>query len=207
MDTVAKPSLAFFPGSPFARMARVMVREWNLPVEEIEYPFPPPPELFEITPLGQVPVLLIEGEAVFPSFLVLERLWAMAGHPAHAYRPDQDRQLLLTILQAGDALVAALYQGWAGLRPVGPNHIGYDPAKRHLARFRQSLAWFEARLPGRANQNELALSDLALACLLLWSEVRGGPGWQGHNGLELMVRRVEQRPSFVVTRPPPWRPA
>src|SRR5688572_23165989 len=110
-------------------MARVIVREWALPVEEIECPFPPPPEFFEKTPLGQVPVLLIDGVAVFPTLLVLERLWTMAGNPAHAYRPDQDRQVLLTILQAGDALVAALYQDWAGLRPVGPNHIGYDPGE------------------------------------------------------------------------------
>jgi glutathione S-transferase len=206
METVAKPVLAFFPGSPFARMARVIVREWALPVEEIECPFPPPPEFFEKTPLGQVPVLLIDGVAVFPTLLVLERLWAMAGNPPHAYRPDQDRQVLLTILQAGDALVAALYQDWAGLRPVGPNHIGYDPGERHLERFRQSLAWYEARVRGHENQKEPTLPDIALVCLLLWSQARGGPGWQGHNGLELVVRHLEERPSFAATRPPPWRP-
>ena len=198
--------LAFFPGSPFARMARVLVREWNLPVQEIEHSFPPPPELFEITPLGQVPVLLIEGEAVFPTILVLERLWAMAGNPQDVYRPEHDRQLLLTILQAGDALVAALYQGWSGLRMVGPNHIGYDPAERHLTRFRQSLTWFESRVPAYANQDEVALPEVALACLLLWSNARGGPNWEKHIHLVQMVQRMEKRPSFIATIPPTWRP-
>lgn len=188
-------------------MARVMVREWNLPVEEIEYPFPPPPELFELNPLGQVPVLRIGREAIFPTFLVLERLWEMAGRPERAYRPDQERQLLLTILQSGDALVAALYQGWAGLRPVGRNHIGYDPAERHLARFQHSLAWFEQRVAGLENrEGTVAVPEVAVACLLEWCHARGGPDWHMHKALADVVAGMEQRPSFLATRPHPWRP-
>jgi glutathione S-transferase len=188
-------------------MARVLVREWALQVQEVEYPFPPPPELFELNPLGQVPVLLIEGEAVFPTLLVMERLWAMAGRPEHAYQPERDRQLLLTILQAGDALVAALYQGWAGLEPLGRNHIGYDPADRHLERFRQALAWVGTKLLSRRMEGEVTLPDVALACLLLWSDARGGPSWRDHEGVRPVVLRLEQRPSFTMTRPPSWRPS
>ena len=73
--------LAYTPGSPFARMARVSIREWALAVEEVEVAFPPPPEIFAVNPLGQVPVLTVGGEAVFPTFLILERLWSMAGRP------------------------------------------------------------------------------------------------------------------------------
>jgi hypothetical protein len=35
--------LSYTPGCPFARMARVAIREWALPVEEAEVVFPPPP--------------------------------------------------------------------------------------------------------------------------------------------------------------------
>ena len=129
----AAPELLYFPSSPFARMARVLAREWRLDVTETEVPFPPPDGLFAATPLGQVPVLLADGVATFPTFEVLMRLWAMAGRPAGAYRPESERELLLTVLAAGDAVVAARYQRWAGLRNEAPNHIGYDPAERNLA--------------------------------------------------------------------------
>ena len=132
--TAAERRLLYFPGSPVARMARVLVREWRLPIEEREVRFPPPDELFESNPLGQVPVLVLGDERVFPTLIVLERLWALAGAPASAYAPEGERQLLLTTLQAGDALVAALYQRWAGLGPSGANSIGYDPGARNLAR-------------------------------------------------------------------------
>ena len=102
--------LAYTAGSPFSRMARVCIREWALPVEEAEVAFPPPPETFAVNPLGQVPLLTVGDEAVFPTLLILERLWSMAGRPRAAYDDARDRQVLVTLLQAGDALVAAYYQ-------------------------------------------------------------------------------------------------
>jgi glutathione S-transferase len=197
-------TLGYFPGSPFARMARVLAREWSLPVVEVEHRFPPPPELFDLNPLGQVPVLRIGEETVFPTFLVLERLWDMAGRPAGAYDPAHDRQLLLTILLAGDALVSALYQGWSGLGPVGTNHIGYDPAERHLDRFDSAIGWAQGRL--RAPPGQITLPDTALACLLLWSDARGGPAWSQHRGLVARIEALDVRPSFAATRPQDWRP-
>ena len=196
-------TLAYLPGSPFARMARVLVREWSLAVGEEEVPFPPPPGWFDVNPLGQVPVLRIGGETVFPTLLVLERLWDMAGRPEAAYRPERDRQRLLVTLQAGDALTAALYQGWTGLRPVAPNHIGYDPAQRNLDRFARTLAWLESRPRDAAG---IDLPDLALACLILWSEARGGPARPTHPQLDRVVERLERRPSFAATRPGAWSP-
>jgi hypothetical protein len=80
-------SLTFFPGSPFARIARILVAEWALPVEVVPAAFPGDDDLFEATPLGQVPALFPPGgEPVLTTFLVLEALWAMAGSPDSAYR-------------------------------------------------------------------------------------------------------------------------
>lgn len=195
-------TLAYFPGSPFARMARVLVREWALPVEERELPFPPPNALFDDTPLGQVPVLRIGEEALFPTLIVLERLWEMAGRPP-AYDPDRDRQRLLVTLQMGDALVAALYMGWSGLCPVAANHVGFDLRDRHLERVTRGLAWLE---PGVGAQEPVHLPDLALACLLLWSEARGGPAPPFGPRIDALLAALSQRPSFEATRPQPWRP-
>jgi glutathione S-transferase len=195
--------LIYTPGSPFARMARVLTREWRLPLAEIEVPFPPPEWVFELNPLGQVPALELGEERLFPTLVILERLWALAGSPASAYGPEAERQLLLAILQAGDALVAALYQRWAGLAPSGQNHIGYDPAERHLARFDAALGWIATG--GRLREG-VTLPSVAVACVLLWSDARGGPPWRDHEGLGALVERLAARESFRQTQPPPWRP-
>jgi glutathione S-transferase len=200
--TDAVPELAYFPGSPFARMARVLVREWALPVSEVAVPFPPPDWLCELSPLGQVPVLSVGDEGVFPTLFVLERLWRMAGAPREAYA-GPDRVVLVTVLAAGDALVAALYQRWAGLQPVGSNHVGYDPGERNLARFERVFGWLAARPRVREG---VTLPGVAVACIVLWSDARGGPAWWGHGRLDRLVAGLATRPSFRDTEPPPWRP-
>jgi glutathione S-transferase len=198
----AAASLAYFPGSPFARMARVLIREWRLGVSETELPFPPPAELFDLNPLGQVPVLVIRRERVFPTLMVLERHWTMAGAPAAAYGPEAERQTLLTVPQAGDALTAAFYQRWAGLGPVGANHVGYDPATRNLLRVAAVLDWLAAehcRLRGG-----VTLTGIALACPVLWADARDGLDWRRHARLKHVVDGLATRESFARTQPQPW---
>lgn len=203
MSMEATARLAYFPGSPFARMARVLVREWQLEIEETELPFPPPASLFDLNPLGQVPVLLLGDERLFPTLIVLERLWAMAGAPAAAYAPEKERQTLLTVLQAGDALVAAFYQRWAGLGPVGPNHAGHEPAERNLARVAAVLDWLAA---GSGDLRDgVTLTGVALACLVLWADARDGLDWRRHARLQDVVDALAARESFRQTIPQPWR--
>jgi len=56
-------------------MARVLVAEWSLPVTRTALAFPPDDALFEINPLGQVPVpIRDDGTSAFPSLVVLEDL-------------------------------------------------------------------------------------------------------------------------------------
>jgi len=198
--------LAVTPGSPFARMARVAIREWALPVEEVEVAFPPPAEVVALNPLGQVPVLSLEGEAIFPTLIILERLWTMAGLRDAAYDPARDRQLLATVLAAGDALVAASDQRWAGLGPVAPNTVGHDPAERHLAPVRATPDWLETNPRMTASGDGVTPPPIALACLMLWIEARGGLGWPVPPRLAETVAPLDRRESFRRTRPPAWRP-
>jgi len=196
--------LSIFLGSPFSRMAQVLVREWRLPVTEAELPsFPPAEAFFAENPLGQVPVLAIGGERLFPTLIVLERLWRMGGSPEEAYRPDAERQFLATLLGGGDALVAATYQRWAGLGPVGPNHVGFDPGARNLARFVAVLDWADEG--GRIREG-VTLPGVALACLLAWSGARGGPATRTSARIAEIVADLGERESFRETRPQPWLP-
>lgn len=197
--------LACFRGSPFARMARILILEWGLPVETDELAFPPPDDLFRLNPLGQVPVLtLADGSRRFPTLVVLEALWEMAGRPGRAYDPPGERQVLLTVLQAGDAIAAALYQDWAGLGPVGPNALGYDPGARHLARADSVFRWFDDR-GGETAPQDVRLTDVAAAAILLWAGARGAPR-SVPAGLAARVRALAARPSFRATEPQPWSP-
>jgi len=184
-------------------MARILVREWDLPVDEVQQTFPPDPALFDTNPLGQVPALILpDGRALYPTLIVLEHLWHMAGEPPEAYVPDRNRQRLLTVLQACDALVAARYLHWTGLRPAAPNMIGYDLADRHLARLDRVLDWLDADCP----EPGIALEPVAIAALLLWSDARDGPPWRHRARLAGLTDRLAARRSFRDTAPQPWPP-
>ena len=197
-----KDTLFYFQGSPFARMARVLVLEWSLPITCRELPFPPPEDLFDINPLGQVPVLsLSDGRNLAPTLIVLEHLASVAGH-----EDATDRQQLLTILLAGDALTSALYQDWSGLRPSARNAVGYDPAERNIERFNRVLDWADRRIEIGEFEGGISLPGIALACLLLWSDARGGPAWRRRKNLVALVDDLALRPSFVATAPQPWSP-
>ncbi len=201
MDT-GENRLLSFPNSPYGRIARVLVDEWRLPVREEMVPFAAPERVASLNPLGQVPVLVLDGAAIFPALPVFERLWSLAGEPADAYDPARERQVLTTVLGAGDALVGALYQRWAGLAPEGPNNLGFDPAARNFERVEAVLDWLA---DGRLREG-LTVVGATLASFLLWSDARGGPAWWGRPGLEALVAALDERASFRRTRPQLWRP-
>ncbi len=192
--------LTYFPGSPFARMCRVLIMELDLPVDLVEYEFPPGPEMFEINPLGQVPALILDRGTIFPTFLILEELWDIAGQPK-VYVPHRDRQVLMTLLQMGDAYVAACYQEWCGLRPVAHNAIGYDLGQRHLQRVSATLDWLNdtQRIP-----DGLSLTGIALSCICLWADARNGLDWRSRSKLGAIVEQLATRESFRRTTPVKW---
>jgi glutathione S-transferase len=195
--------LAYFPGSPFARICRVLILEWSLPVEPVEQTFPTGTEMFPFNPFGQVPALLRDdGTSLFPTFLILEELWQMAGGPAEAYGPG-DRQPLLVALQATDVHASMSYQKWTGLRPQAHNAIGFDLAERQRARVHTVLAWFERQAEAGVLRPGVTLPGVALACLCLWSDARERLDWR-HPHLARLVNDLAARDSFAQTGPQPW---
>ena len=203
--------LHYIDGSPFARMARVLILEHGLPVALHEITeFPPPEAYLAINPLGQVPVLVENGTSHFPTRIVLEVLLSKARGPGAVAtaigRPGRqigDEQILAVILAMGDALAAHHYAEWAGIGPVGRNRLGFDPAARNMTRVLATLDWLEARIgPEGFQPGVISVQDVALACLILWSESRGPIPWRDRPGIEAMVARLGQRPAFAATAPP-----
>jgi glutathione S-transferase len=205
--------LHFTPGSPFARIVRVLLRELRLECREVEIAFPPPVDHFILNPLGQVPALETAEGVKFPTRIIIDFLMALPRHESSSLAPAvrrnaqhwQDDQMLAVLLAMGDALAAIKYQSWAGLRPGGKNLLGFDPADRHTERVLQSLDWLEERatLSGFLPES-LSVQDVTLASFMLWTEARDGFAWCGRPKLEAIVARCAERPSFQATKPQPW---
>jgi glutathione S-transferase len=210
--------LHFIQGSPFARMARVLLREFDIEcVEEEIREFPPPASFFDINPLGQVPVLEDRGKRFFPTHVVLARILDVASETRStggvssklardAFHRD-DEQLLAVLLAMSDMLATAKYQIWAGLDAVQKNSLGFNPAERNIERVYRTLDWLETRATdGGFWPDAISIQDVVLTCIILWSEARGAIAWRGRPRLETIVERLARRPSFAATAPLPWSP-
>lgn len=206
MDKMEPAKLYYIDGSPFARLCRILIDEWQVPVQKVEVSFPLPDEFFVINPMGQVPVLETVGEAIFPTSQIVEQLWAMTVAATKPYLdPLADRQLLAIILGMGNFLVLANQQAWAGLEPVGENKLGFNPGERHQERVQRSLDWIEERADFWLTGKEPNVCDYALACLMLWTESRRPIEWRNRKKIADIVDRLKDRPSFSATVPAPWK--
>jgi glutathione S-transferase len=211
--------LHYLPGSPFARLFRVLAREHGLAMDDVELTaFLPPGSFFRLNPLGQVPVSESGGNAGIATLPALEAFFrdiarvpaGRAGLAPKLYRDGRhlhDLQTLQVILALGDLTVTSRYIDWTGLVPSGPNRIGFTITERTVARAAHALDWLQDRLerPAWFRNDGLSAQGVALAAVLLWSEARGGIGWAGHLGLDALVRSLAARASFADTAPPPWQ--
>jgi glutathione S-transferase len=205
--------LHYIDGSPFARIVRVLAREHAVSWKETEIvEFPPSENFLELNPLGQVPLLVANGQTYFPTRIVVDVLLsnvagAGARVAASVSRPDhrvEDEQNLAVILAMGDALAAHHYSRWAGMGPVERNQLGFDPAERNMVRVYRTLDWLEVRMGATGFQPDLvSVQDIALACFILWTESRGPIDWHGRPKIEALIEELETRPSFKKTVPRP----
>jgi glutathione S-transferase len=173
--------LSCLPGSPFARTARALVLEWDLPVVPVEMGFPGQDEMFEVSPHGQVPGLLIEtGAAVLPTLILLARLWRMAGGcPRRGNVIDRTAP-----------------------RPVGPNRIGVGRVRRTPERFGRTNGWRAAARLGE----RVTLPGVAAAGLVLRAGARGGGHGPLPDAVRTLVEALAGRPSLRQTMPQPRSP-
>jgi glutathione S-transferase len=204
------------PGSPFARMARISLRELRLDFHEsmIES-FPPPDDFFRLNPLGQVPVLEDGGHAYFPTMPVLRHIFGkagpVAGHPgsfaaalAREGSEEADLQVLDVLISFSDFVAATQYIKWSDMQPGHRNRLGFRTVDRNSDRIRNTLDWLEHQVSGDGFwPGIISAQDVVLACILLWTESRGPIEWRGRPGLERLVAKLRGRQSFRETEPPP----
>ncbi|MBL4750057.1 MAG: glutathione S-transferase family protein [Amylibacter sp.] len=204
MDRLEPAKLYYFDASPFARLCRVLIDEWHVPVQMIDVSYPLPDDFFKINPLGQVPTLKTIGETIFPTSQIVEQLWAMTEEAQEPFLdPLADRQLLAIILELSDFLVNAVHIEFAGLETVGENRLGFDMKERDFLRVQNGLDWLEDRAGTWLTGDEPNVCDYALTCLLLWSDSRRPITWRNRKNIADIVDRLAERPSFKSTVPAP----
>ena len=194
------------PGSPYARMVRMVLIEKGLEkrVEVItaqtrvaNSPY------YRINPSGRVPYLIREdGVGMEESAFICDYLDRLDGKPAFELPAGADAWEARRL----EGLARSLLDGLAvwGRELARPEYERSPTVLLHEARRGERLTdvW-EPEITSPLMQGPLNRQQLALACALgLEARIPGFRWRPGHPKLSEWFRRIEARPSFAGTAPP-----
>ena len=191
--------------SPYARKARIILAEKQLPFEFVpENVWDAATRIGDFNPLGKVPALVTDdGDHFFDSPVIAEYLDTLGGTSLiplagiERVRVKRDEALGDGIADAGITVFLerkrdASRQDAAWIaRQLGKVDAGIAAVSRELGA--------KKHVRGDA----FTLSDVACGCALFWVEFRMPEiGWRAkHPNLDAWAKRLEARPSFASTRP------
>ncbi len=200
------------PGSPYARMARVVVQEKKLEnrVEIIEAktrtensPY------YDINPSGRVPFLLLDdGRQFEESGLICRYLDSLDGNPILDAAPGAPEWELERL----ESMARSMLDGigvWSREYVYRPAEIRSDFIIGHeTARAMRMLDAFEQEIDNPVLNGPLNMAQLTLASTLHGRDVlAGGVEWRGERPkLAAWIDRIGERASFASTKPPPRKP-
>ena len=194
------------PGSPYARIARIVVLEKGLEsrVEVItaqtrlaDSPY------YRINPSGRVPYLICDdGAGLEESSVICAYLDHLDGHPAF----DPPRGSLVWEARRLGALATSTLDGisvW-GREITRPQNERSPTVIAHEAeRSRRMANLWETEIDHPIMQGALNLAQLTLACALGLEARNPDLHWRpGHSKLCDWFGRIAARPSFTATAPP-----
>ena len=194
------------PGSPYARMARMVLIEKGLEkrVEVITAQTRVANSLYyRINPSGRVPYLIREdGVGMEESALICDYLDRLDGRPAFDLPAGADAWEARRL----EGLARSLLDGLAvwGRELARPEYERSPTVLLHEARRSERLTdvW-ETEIASPLMQGPLDRQQLTLACALgLEARIPGFRWRPGHPKLSEWFRRIEARPSLVGTAPP-----
>ncbi len=190
--------LLYLAGSPFSRIPRILILEWDLDIPTREVDFPIPADIEDANPMGQAPVLLRPPKPpLFLTLNIIEHLAPLAGPDVPFLYRSKDRAHTAIALAAGDAVVAAAQVQWSGLGRVTQNKLGWNPMERNLLRFNRTMAWLAVRTPPDS------FVALVAAAMMYWAKDRPVDGVTTDGQAADRFLPLATRPSFKATMPPP----
>jgi glutathione S-transferase len=194
------------PGSPYARMARIVILEKGLSdrVEVIvaktrvaDSPY------YRINPSGRVPYLIRDdGVGMEESAVICAYLDHLSGKPAFDL-PDGNERWEARRLQA---LASSMLDGLAvwGREIVRPPNERSPTIIQHEAdRSRRMADLWESEIDHALMGGALNMAQISLACALGLEARNADLDWRrGHPKLCDWFGRIAARPSFAATAPP-----
>jgi glutathione S-transferase len=194
--------------SSFSRKVRVLLIEKNVPHETEVLNLWEPNDLQKINPIGKVPTLVLDdGRVLIGSALIAD--WIDARYPRPRFVPeDADGRLEVRRWEAVadgvmDAVAASTYE----LRFHDETTRSQAWLDRQRGKVDAGLAALEGRLGARPwlCGETMSLADIAIACHLGFMAARAPQLFdrQRFTGLAQLAGRLEERPSFKATAPPP----
>lgn len=193
------------PGSPYARMARIVVIEKGLGgrVEVIQAktrtagsPY------YAINPSGRVPYLVRDdGVGIEESALICAYLDQIDGKPMFDPPTLEAQRLEALARSMMDGLSVWLREGYRPANERSPTVIEHEKA-----RAQRMVDLWEREIEGAFLRGRLNMVQLTLACALGIDARNPDFKWRtGRNRLAAWYDAIAARPSFVATAPPPGR--
>lgn len=196
--------------SPYVRKVRIVLAEKKLDYRfELDNPWVSDNLVSAANPLGKVPCLVMEGgEAVFDSRVIVEYVDTLS--PVGRLIPEKGRER--AEVRTWEALADGLMDA-AILARMEATWDGRTEAQRSSAWIERQLDKVRASVQAMARALgdrpwcvgiHMSLADIATGCALGYLDFRfPGLGWRGeHANLVKLSDKLEQRQSFIDSRPP-----
>lgn len=193
--------------SPYARLARILVRELGVAAQVTEMPVNPRnPEtgFWQINPVARIPTLVLaDGTAIVESTLICryldETLGAGAMHNPLIEKPDRLRLLGLAIGVLDKGMIARVEK-------ARPGAVDTDSfVKTHLAAVERGLDALDAAFADSAagDDERIDMADIAIATAAGWVSLRHPEiAVCDRKALSRHVDALSHRPAFKETVPP-----
>lgn len=201
--------LFYSPNSPYARKARIIIRELDLEprVKEVAVSLPADAKLRAINPLGKIPALVLDDNSViYDSPVICEYLDELGQGKffprAGLFREAQGRWRALTLQALGDGLADAVVRRNQEMRlPDEKRSAGV--IQRQTAAIEASFAVAEracAKFPEHPT-----IGEVAIGCAIGYLDLRvPHDGWRDrYPQLARWIEKFEHYPSAQATKPPP----
>ncbi len=194
------------PGSPYARVVRIVVIEKKLSdkVEVIaaktrttDSPY------YQINPSGRVPHLVCaDGLALEDSGLISSYLDHLEGHPSFALPAGspglEARRVEALVRSTLDGLAVLGREKWRPVNEQSPKIVLHE-----TDRAKRLLNLWEQQISHPLFQGQLNMVQIVLGCTLGFADLIPDFSWRAtYPKLNSWFEAISARPSFLETRPP-----
>ena len=194
------------PGSPYARIVRIVVIEKKLS-EKVEViaaktrttdsPY------YQINPSGRVPHLVCaDGLALEDSGLISSYLDHLDGHPSFALpagAPGLEARRVEALARSTlDGLAVLGREKWRPINEQSPKIVLHE-----TDRAKRLLNLWEQQINHPLFHGQLNMVQIVLGCTLGFADLIPDFSWRpNHPKLNVWFESISARPSFLETRPP-----